>query len=135
MTCALTECPYGRNSKRTSRVGCYGCPHFVPPPYVTAWCMLWDRDKVLCTKPKSACEGCPEKALYRTLGRPNLSGFDHTTKDGRAEYAKHHRQEVPPAPRDRAEYMRQYAKDHRDRLKVYQREYKKKQRRRVVKGE
>lgn len=68
MSCAAGfpegPCPFGALDKgdRVTRRRCGPCKHYVPPPHILAWCMLWDREHVLCRLPKAACETCPEKS-------------------------------------------------------------------------
>lgn len=55
-------CPYGKVEGRVTREGCGPCKNYIPPPHILQWCMLWDRDRVLCMRPKKDCETCPEKS-------------------------------------------------------------------------
>lgn len=68
MTCAaeypLKPCPFDF-AGRVTRASCGSCRHFIPPQHILQWCMLWDRDRVLCKLPKSNCPTCPEKAVVR----------------------------------------------------------------------
>lgn len=64
----IRPCPFGFTGICT-REACGGCKNFVPPKHILAWCKLWDRDGVLCMRPKSDCATCPEKN-DRGPGRP-----------------------------------------------------------------
>lgn len=67
MTCKAgfpaEPCPIAflKEGERVTRARCGFCKHYQPPPHILAWCVLWDRDKVVCQKPQSACATCPEK--------------------------------------------------------------------------
>jgi hypothetical protein len=65
-------CPYDHTGKVT-REACGACKNFIPPKHILAWCRLYDRDKVICKLPKSACATCPEKN-ERGSGRPPGEG-------------------------------------------------------------
>lgn len=57
-------CPLGTMAEgaRSTRKTCGGCKFYIPPPHILKWCMLWDRERVLCMKPIAECATCPEKA-------------------------------------------------------------------------
>lgn len=58
-------CPLGAmaDGQKSTRKGCGGCKFYLPPPHILQWCMLWDRERVLCMLPKSSCATCPEKSV------------------------------------------------------------------------
>lgn len=64
----VKPCPFGYEGKVT-RDSCGACKHFIPPKHILAWCKLYDRDKIVCALPKSACATCPEKNV-RGPGQP-----------------------------------------------------------------
>lgn len=53
-------CPF-KYEGRVTRKSCGGCRHFIPPRHILAWCGLYDRERVVCEKPISACASCPYK--------------------------------------------------------------------------
>lgn len=61
-------CPYGFTGLVT-RESCGKCKHFIPPKHIREHCMLWDRDRILCMRPKSDCPTCLERC-DRGPGRP-----------------------------------------------------------------
>jgi hypothetical protein len=85
-----SPCPFGFEGTCT-RQTCGPCVNFVPPRHILQWCKLWDRDKVLCLKPKSACETCPEKCV-RLPGRPAGEGRDMRDPKVRREYEAEYRE-------------------------------------------
>lgn len=86
-------CPFGFDGIVT-RKSCGPCKHFEPPRHILQWCRLWDRDRVLCLKPKSACEKCPEKA-ERTLGKLPGEGRDLDDPAVRRVYEAEYRAKNP----------------------------------------
>lgn len=90
MPCALgcpkTKCPFNHEGLPT-RKACGACKHFEVPKHIEQHCQLWDRDRILCLKPKSECATCHE-CVVREAGRPVSSSHDFATKEGRAAYAK-----------------------------------------------
>ncbi len=88
--------------------------------------MLWDRDKVLCKLPKSACEKCVEKAPDRGAGRPIGDGkLDMNSPADRAKYDAEYRKNNADKIAEKRErffdkhphYMRDYMKDYRRKLR------------------
>lgn len=55
-----SPCPF-KFEGRVTRLTCGACKHFVPPRHILAWCGLYDQQRVVCEKPKSACSTCPYK--------------------------------------------------------------------------
>ena len=98
MTCSVDypqkPCPFGFEG-RSTRNTCGACKHYVPPPHILSWCMLYDQTKQVCKLPKSACTDCKFKH-ERSPGRPKTEGeFDWSDPDGvrayHAKYAAEHR--------------------------------------------
>lgn len=101
-------CPFGWEGQVT-REACGACRNFIPPAHILAHCMLWDRERALCMRPKSDCATCPEK-MQRAPGRPRAEGvIDWQDPKSVAAYHRDYRKKNPPT-KSRADYMRAWRK-------------------------
>lgn len=132
-------CPFGFTGQ-VKRATCGGggdvapCKHFIPPPHILAWCMLYDRDGVICHKPKSACDTCPEKLPdeKRQPGRRVVdSPVDWKDPESVRAYWRE-RAKLYPDARAAAmlkflekdpDYFKRWAKDNKDKIKKNQAAY------------
>ena len=126
MTCSAgypkQPCPFGYEGPLT-RKRCGVCVNYVPPKYILAWCRLYDREQVVCLKPKSACERCPEKVV-RAPGRPEAADSPVDWRD--PESVKRYYAALRKAnPTSSVAAMERFLKKHPDYFKQYMKTYQK----------
>lgn len=124
MPCALgcpdKPCPFGYEGQVT-RKSCGACVNFKVPRHIEQHCQLWDRDRILCLKPKSACATCPE-CVKRGPGAPVTAVHDRQTAEGERAYQAEYRaraadkvaERVARFKQRRPDYWKSYYAKHRD---------------------
>lgn len=126
-------CPFGHEG-RVTRAACGACVNFVPPAHILAWCILWDRDGVVCKLPRSACDSCALK-VRRPPGRPPGEGPDLRDPGVRLAYDRDYRAKNRDRVRENQRrfkerhpgYQAQWRADHPEALRQYARDsYRKK---------
>lgn len=121
MTCAVgyppKPCPFGYEG-RVTREGCGTCKHYNPPQHILAWCMLWDREQVLCMRPISDCATCPEKFTGQKKPETKIDWQD------KEAVKKYFRERYNPS--EAKEKMLRFLDKHPDYFKRYQEEHREK---------
>ena len=108
--CPEKPCPFNHEGQVT-RASCGACINFEVPKHIANHCQLWDRDRVLCLKPKSACPTCPEY-VARAPGAPVSAVHDRSTVEGERAYQAEYRAAHPDAVAERAQRFKQRNPDY-----------------------
>lgn len=117
-----SPCPFDFKG-RVTRETCGACKYYAPPAHILAWCLLWDREKILCRLPKSSCEKCPERYrgphLNQAMAKVDWSNRDAVRAYYRAEYKRD-----PSKANERMlrflekdpDYFKTYRRNHREKM-------------------
>lgn len=128
-------CPFQMRAgaQKVTREACGPCREYEPPKHILTWCALWEVEKILCMKPKSACETCEFK-VDRLVLSPDDIRANHTdavnkwkadNKDKVDEWKQRWREQNRGYS---LEYMKKYRKDNREKLRLYIKDYMRRRR-------
>ncbi len=120
-----SPCPFGHEG-RVTRLNCSACKNYEPPPHILSWCMLYDREGIICKLPLKACEECPDKHERRP-GRPHSEEGETDWRDPasvRAYFRKYQAEGGRGAQHMLAflarhpDYFKQYRERNRERMRA-----------------